>query len=141
MKIELYGSSLNHIASSPVSERGNTLRLITYKSKLGLPTQLLHTALTLAIWACGSSEGSPENKPLAVSICIRLLVTTKVWPVGRGGKTSGPSEFLCYHTLCSMLGAVERDFVPSVGVHPEHRVTTDHEHQPELGCFGSDHHH
>ena len=33
-----------------------------------------------------------ENKPLAVSICIRLLVTTKVWPVGRGGKTSSPSE-------------------------------------------------
>ena len=42
-------------------------------------------------------------------------------------------SLLCYHNLCNMLGAVERDFVPSVGVHPEHRVTTDHEHQPELG--------
>ena len=48
---------------------------------------------------------------------------------------------LCYHSLCSMLGAVERDFVPSVGVHPEHQVTSDHEHQPELGCSSSDHHH
>ena len=83
---------MNKIAGSHVSESGNTVIHITSKSKLGLPTQLLHTALTLAIWACGYSEGSPENKPLAVSICIRLLVTTKVWPVGRGGKTSGPSE-------------------------------------------------
>ena len=48
---------------------------------------------------------------------------------------------LCYHRLCSMLGAVERDFVPSVDVHPGHRVTSDHEHQPELGCSGSDPHH
>ena len=83
---------MNQIAVSPVSERGNTLSPITSKSKPGLPTQLLHTALTLAIWACGSSEGSLEKKPLAVRICIRLLVTTKVWPGGRGGKTSGPSE-------------------------------------------------
>ena len=50
-------------------------------------------------------------------------------------------SLLCYHTLCSMLGAVERDFVPSAGVHPEHRVTSHHEHKPELGCSGSDHHH
>ena len=50
-------------------------------------------------------------------------------------------SLLCYHSFCSMLGAMERDFVPSVGVHPEHRVTTDHEHQPELGCSGLDHHH
>ena len=69
---------MNNIADSPISERGNTLRPITSKSKLGLPIQLLHTTLTLAIWACGSLEGGPENKPLAVSICIRLLVTTKV---------------------------------------------------------------
>ena len=47
-------------------------------------------------------------------------------------------SLLCYHTLCSMLGAVKQDFVPSVDVHPEHRVTSDHEHQPELGCSGSD---
>ena len=40
-----------------------------------------------------------------------------------------------------MLGAMEQDFVPSVDVHPEHRVTSDHEHQPELGCSGSDPHH
>ena len=38
-------------------------------------------------------------------------------------------SLLCYDSLCSMLGVVERDFVPSVGVHPEHRLTTDHEHQ------------
>ena len=50
-------------------------------------------------------------------------------------------SLLCYHSLCSMLGAVERDFVPSIGVHPEHRVTSDHEHQQEMGCSGSDHHH
>ena len=50
-------------------------------------------------------------------------------------------SLLCYHSLCSMPGAVERDFVPSVGVHPGHRVKSNHEHQPELGCSGSDHHH
>ena len=48
---------------------------------------------------------------------------------------------LCCHSLCSMLGAVERDFVLSISVHPEHRGTTDHEHQPELGCSGSDPYH
>ena len=83
---------MNHIEASPVSERGNTLSHVTSKSKSGLPIQLIRTALTIVIWACGSSEGSPENKPLAVSICIRLLVTTKVWPGGRGAKTSGTSE-------------------------------------------------
>ena len=40
-----------------------------------------------------------------------------------------------------MLGAMEQDFVPSVDVHPEHRVTSNHEHQPELGCSGLDPHH
>ena len=50
-------------------------------------------------------------------------------------------SLLCYHRLCSMPGAVDRDFVPSVGVHPEHRVTSDNEHQLEQGCSGSDHHH
>ena len=50
-------------------------------------------------------------------------------------------SLLCYHTLCSMLGAVERDFVPFVDVHPEHQVISDHEHRPELGCSGSDPHH
>ena len=50
-------------------------------------------------------------------------------------------SLLCYHTLCSMLGAVERDFVHSVDVHPEHWVTSDHEHQLELECSGSDPHH
>ena len=49
-------------------------------------------------------------------------------------------SLLCYLTLCSMLGDVDRDFVPSVDVHPEHQVTSDHEHQSELGCFGSDPH-
>ena len=49
-------------------------------------------------------------------------------------------SLLCYHSLCSMLGSVELDFVPSVGVHPEHRVTSDNEHQPELGCSSSDYH-
>ena len=50
-------------------------------------------------------------------------------------------SLLCYHTLCSMLGAVERDFVPSVDVHPERRVTSDHEHPLDLGCSGLDPHH
>ena len=50
-------------------------------------------------------------------------------------------SLLYYHALCSMLEAVERDFVPSVNVHPEHRVTSDHEHPLELGCSGSDPHH
>ena len=64
--------------------------------------------------------------------------------MGRGGKTSGPSEssmLSFYHSLCSMLGAVERDFVPSVDVHPERRVTSDHEHPLDLGCSGLDPHH
>ena len=50
-------------------------------------------------------------------------------------------SLLCYHNLCSMLGAVERDFILSPRVHPEYRVTSDHEHQPELGCSSSDPHH
>ena len=50
-------------------------------------------------------------------------------------------SMLCYHTLCSMLGAVEWDFVPSVDVHPERRVTSDHEHPLDLGCSGLDPHH
>ena len=50
-------------------------------------------------------------------------------------------SLLCYHTLCSMLGVVERDFVPSIDVHAGHRVTSDHEHQLEQGCSGSDPHH
>ena len=49
-------------------------------------------------------------------------------------------SLLCYHTLCSMLGAVEWASVPSIDVHPEHLVTSDHEYQSELGCFGSDPH-
>ena len=50
-------------------------------------------------------------------------------------------SLLYCHSLFSIFGVVKRDFVPSVGIHPEHRVTSDHEHQPELGCSGSDHHH
>ena len=50
-------------------------------------------------------------------------------------------SLLCYHTICSMLGAVEWDFVPSVDVHPEHRVTSDHEHPLDLGCSNLDPHH
>ena len=50
-------------------------------------------------------------------------------------------SLLCYHTLCSMLGAVERNFVPSVDVHPERRVTSDHEHPLDLGCSGLDPNH
>ena len=50
-------------------------------------------------------------------------------------------SLLCYHTLCSMLGAVEWDFVPSVDVHPERQVTSDHEHPLDLGCSGLDPHH
>ena len=50
-------------------------------------------------------------------------------------------SLLCYHTLCSMLGAVERGVVTSVDVHPERRVTSDHEHPLDLGCSGLDPHH
>ena len=48
---------------------------------------------------------------------------------------------LCYHSLCSMLGAVERDSVPSVDVHPERRVTSDHKYSLDLGCSSLDPHH
>ena len=34
-----------------------------------------------------------------------------------------------------------QNIVATVDVHPEHRVTSDHKHQPELGCSGSDPHH
>ena len=64
--------------------------------------------------------------------------------MARGVEEAKPvahQSLLCYPSLCSMLGAVERDFVPSGGVHPENRVTNDHEHQLELGCSGSDQHH
>ena len=49
-------------------------------------------------------------------------------------------SLLYCHSLCSILGDVERGSVPSVGSHPEHRVTIDHEHQPKLGYSSSDHH-
>ena len=61
--------------------------------------------------------------------------------VVEGARQMAHRSLLYCHSLCSILGAVERDFVPSVGVHPKHRVTSDHEHQPELGCSSSDHHH
>ena len=47
----------------------------------------------------------------------------------------------CYHTLCSMLGAMELDSVPYADVHPKRRVTSDHEHPLDLGCSGLDPHH
>ena len=50
-------------------------------------------------------------------------------------------SLLCYHTLCSMLGAVERCFVPSIYVHPERRATSDNEHLLDLGCSGLDPNH
>ena len=50
-------------------------------------------------------------------------------------------SLLCYHTLCCMLGAVERDFFPSVDVHLERRVTSDHEHPLDQGCSSLDTHH
>ena len=61
--------------------------------------------------------------------------------MGRGGKTSGLSESAMLSTLCSMLGAVEQDFVPSVDIHPERRVTSDHEYPLDLGYSGLDPHH
>ena len=50
-------------------------------------------------------------------------------------------SLLCCHTLCCILGAVERDFVPSVDVHPERRVTSDHKYSLDLGCSSLDPHH
>ena len=76
----------------------------------------------LAIWVCGSSEGSLENKPLAVSICIRLLVTTNVSPVVEGERQGAHQSLLYYHSLCSILEGVERDSVPFVDFHPDHQV-------------------
>ena len=58
-----------------------------------------------------------------------------------GARQVAHQSLQCYHNLCSMLGAVEKDFVPSVGVHSEHRVTIDHKHRPKLGCSGLEHHH
>lgn len=58
------------------------------------------------------------------------------------GKIQVAHRSLVYcHSLCSILEDVERDFVPFVGFHPEHRVITDHEHQLELGCSALNHHH
>ena len=61
--------------------------------------------------------------------------------VVEGARQMAHRSLLYFHSLCSILRAVERDFVPFVGVHLAHRVTTDHEHQSELGCSGLDHHH
>ena len=38
-------------------------------------------------------------------------------------------NLLCYHSLCSMLGAVERDSVPSVDVHGQLLPDAPGEHQ------------
>ena len=40
-----------------------------------------------------------------------------------------------------MLEAVERDFLPSIDVHPERRVTSNHGHPLDLGCSGLNPHH
>ena len=58
-----------------------------------------------------------------------------------GARQVAHPSLLCYHTLCSMFGAVERDFVTSVDVHPERRVTSDHEHPLDFGCSILDPHH
>ena len=58
-----------------------------------------------------------------------------------GERQVSHQSLLYCHSLFSILGVMEWECVPSIGFHPEHRVTTDHEHQPELGCSGSDHHH
>ena len=46
-----------------------------------------------------------------------------------------------YHSHCSIVEDVERDFVRFVDFHQDHRVIIDHEHQMELGCSGLDHQH
>ena len=104
-----------------------------------LPTQLLHTDLTLAMRECGSSEISSENKPLVVSICIRLPVTTKVWPYGRWGGTSGPSEsvmftFPLWYTWGSGAGGC-------LLISPSHdfELIIDHELQPVVEFPGQTH--
>ena len=76
--MELYGILINHMAASPVNKRGNTRNPITFKTKSSLPIQILHRDLSLAIWAFGSFDGSPENKPLAVSIYIKKPVTMNI---------------------------------------------------------------
>ena len=63
----------------PVSDRGNTHNLMTFISKSGIPIQLFHKDLSFSIWECGSFDGSFTNKPLGVSIYIRLLVNTNVF--------------------------------------------------------------
>ena len=66
------------------SDRGNTRNPIILISKYVIPMQLLNRDLSLTIWACASSDSTHKNNPLAVSICIKLIVTANVCPRGRG---------------------------------------------------------
>ena len=50
-----------------------------------------------------------------------------------GERPVAHQSLLYCQSLYSIFGDVEQGSIPSIGYHPEHRVTTDHEHQPELG--------
>lgn len=78
--------------SYPVNDSGNTRNPIMFISQSAHTMKLLQPWLSLEMWACGSLSWKPSNKPLVVSICIKLLVTINVCPGGRGGRTQSPSD-------------------------------------------------
>ena len=92
------------------------------------------------MWACGSSKGFPENKPLAMSIYIRLLVNTKVWPFGRGGKMNGHQSLRYFHSPYSTLEGVEREVVSVFHLPHKYQVIQGHKHRPMLAYAGQPHH-
>lgn len=95
-------------------------------SKSSLPTQLLDTEL-IRYMRMVSFNGTPKNKPLVVSICIKLLVTKNVCQGRRGGRTRGPSEFAMF-TLPNSNPEV-------VGVEVESYEHCQIDYQHEIGCM------
>ena len=80
---------MNHIAASPVSERGNTLRPITSKSKSGLPTQQKEEDSSFGV-IVRLFEASGF---LTLAKCIKCVYVLVVYVVSNGIG----DEFTCLH--------------------------------------------
>ena len=61
--------------------------------------------------------------------------------VVKGAIQVAHQSLLYYHSLCSFLEDVERDFFPSFDFDPDHQIIHGNKNQPELRCSGLDHHH
>ena len=99
---------------------------MTLISKSSLPIQIFHRDLHFPLCVCGSSNGSPENKPLVISIYIKILVTTNVYLGGRGVGQEVYWNLQCSHYPYSNPEVVEQEIASS--------KNSQMEYEHELGC-------